>query len=369
MVKVERLLPPRLGALLALEADVAFAERLRRVLEAGARAIGKLAELDLIQYEEDDAADSTADLALWEQVAPLVASTIADVNGLLNEVATQFPAGGPSFSHQQTRVDQTLQQGIKELREAVFAFGQRVRDPQVVGDKWNLMDELQRFRFRFRDRIGQLVYETALRLGDCRRYEVDPGYEDELAAALVVRSTTADLRRLMHVRIQKVSEAPAEDVEWNARQVEKELNAFGRTAAWRALRAHDKRSILEFRGNLKRLLAGQISKVELLELVEPFVEFVDEFAGVNQREVVVHHDQEALASVGVALERASNASNPDAVAAAFGEALNQAQSLYGRDPEFDGFLRRLRKGPVPRSAIPEELESFFSHLANLSSAL
>jgi hypothetical protein len=129
-----------------------------------------------------------------------------------------------------------------------------------------------------------MVFEVASRLGECKRRDVEPGYDEALASTLVVRSTTADLRRLMHSRIHKVSEAQPEDVEWNLSQVEKELNAFGRTAAWRALRGQDKRVILEFRSKMRAIAAGPaISKVEVLMQLEPFVEFVDSFKSINER--------------------------------------------------------------------------------------
>ncbi|MBL9037028.1 MAG: hypothetical protein JNG84_00810 [Archangium sp.] len=354
---MERLLPPRLGAILALESDVAFSNRLRRVHEAAARAIGKLGEIDLIKYE-DSSIDGSADLSMWEQVAPVVGSTIADVNALAAEITEQFPIGDILVDARQLQVDAELQRAVGELREAVSALGARIRDPAVVGDRWNLMAELQQFRFRFRDRIGAMVFETASALGECRRREVDPGYDDLLASTLVVRSTSADLRRLMKSRMQKVSEAQPEDVEWNAQQLEKELNAFGRTAAWRALQAHDKRIILEFRQKLREGMSPDMSKLDLLLVVEPFVEFIVSLNEGTQRELLQQHDQEIQASVGVILERAMSSTLYADALAAFNEAVGQGQSLYGRDSEFDSFLRKLRKAPPSAESLPGEIEQF-----------
>jgi hypothetical protein len=242
----------------------------------------------------------------------------------------------------------------------------RVRDPSVVGDRWNLIGELQSFRYRFRERIGALVFEVAQHLGDCRRRDVDPGYDEELAATLVVRSTTADLRRLMRARIHKVSEALPEDVEWNAQQIEKELNAFGRTAAWRALRAQDKKAVLEFRTRLKEISRPDLGKLDLLSLLEPFVEFCDNFEAINRRELLVQHDQEVLATMGVTLERAINAASDADSHEAFVEALGQAQSVYGRNVDFDAFLRKLRKAPPTPETVRGEVEQFLVLMANLS---
>ncbi|MBM4782319.1 MAG: hypothetical protein GQE15_31975 [Archangiaceae bacterium] len=362
---VERLLPPRLGALLALESDQSFAGRLGRVLEAAARAIDKLGDLELIKYE-DAPIDASADLSLWEELAPVVGSTIADVNALLAELASQFPEGELEVDERHARVDEALQRGATELRTEVTAFGMRVRDPSVVGDRWNLISELQSFRYRFRDRIGAMVFDGAQQLADCRRREVDPGYDEELAATLVVRSTTADLRRLMRSRIHKVSEAGPEDVEWNARQIEKELNAFGRTAAWRALRAHDKKAILEFRTRLKEISQPDLNKLDLLSLLEPFVEFCDNFDAINRRELLIQHDQEVLATMGVTLERAVNAGTDADAFQAFTEAVGVAQAMYGKNGDFDGYLRKLRKTPVTVETVRAEVEQFLVIMANLS---
>lgn len=362
---MERLLPPRLGALLALESDQSFAGRLGRVLEAAARAIDKLGDLELIKYE-DAPIDASADLSLWEELAPVVGSTIADVNALLGELASQFPEGELEVDERHAGVDSALQRGSTELRAEVTAFGMRVRDPSVVGDRWNLISELQSFRYRFRDRIGAMVFDAAQQLADCRRREVDPGYDEELAATLVVRSTTADLRRLMRSRIHKVSEAGPEDVEWNARQIEKELNAFGRTAAWRALRAHDKKAILEFRTRLKEIAQPDLNKLDLLSLLEPFVEFCDNFDAINRRELLIQHDQEVLATMGVTLERAVNAGTDSDAFEAFTEAVGVAQAMYGKNGDFDGFLRKLRKTPVTVETVRAEVEQFLVIMANLS---
>jgi hypothetical protein len=339
--------------------------RLARVLEAAARAIDKLGDLDLVKYE-DAPIDASADLSLWEELAPVVGSTIADVNALLAELAAQFPEGELGVDPKQTAVDTSLQKGAHELRGGVTDFGMRVRDPSVVGDRWNLIGELQSFRYRFRERIGALVFEVSQHLGDCRRRDVDPGYDEELAATLVVRSTTADLRRLMRARIQKVGEALPEDVEWNAQQIEKELNAFGRTAAWRALRAQDKRAILEFRTRLKEISRPDLGKLDLLSLLEPFVEFCDNFEAINRRELLVQHDQEVLATMGVTLERAINAASDADSHQAFVEALGQAQAVYGRNTDFDTFLRKLRKTPPTPETVRGEVEQFLVLMANLS---
>jgi hypothetical protein len=364
---VDSILSPRLGALLALEPDVPFAERLRRVLAAGARAISKLGELDLVAFEETLPEETSADLSMWEQVAPVVAETLANVNALLKEIDNDFPDGEIAIEDRQDAMLEIVRTFCVSMAGEVTQFGLRVRDPAVVGDQWNLITELQSFRFRFRNHIGNLVFDVASRLGPCRRSEVEPGYQEALDSTLLVRSTTADLRRLMHSRMVKVAEAGPEDVEWHVKQIERELSAFGRTPAWRALRAQDKRVITEFRRQLMKLLGAQATKVDLLQRLEPFVDFCDDFALISQREMLLEHDRELEASMGVLLERGLTSSRMVDRLAAFNEALRLGLALYGRDPDFDAFLRRLRKVPASEETATLELDQLGQLLAHLAS--
>lgn len=353
-------------ALLALDPDVAFAGRLQRVLEAAGRAISRLGEIDLIKFEDSMPLDGTADLSLWEEMAPVVASTIAEVNALGSAIGAVFAEDEVMFDDRQEAVVQVIRRVASELRREVMEFGQRVRDPSIVGDRWNLITELQSFRFRFRNRIGAMVFEAATQLGECKRREVEPGYDEALASTIVLRTTTADLRRLMHARVAKVEEAAPEDVDWNIQQVEKELNAFGRTAAWRVLRAQDKKLILEFRNTLRTLYETGATKGDVLRMLQPFVEFVDTFKSINHRELLQQHDQEVQASIGVVLERAVNASRFEDGLAAFTEAVGLGQTLYGRDSNFDAFLRKLRKLTLTRDGLADEVEQFVVLLAGLA---
>lgn len=356
-------LPSKLEALLAAEADQDFASRVYVVFIAAARTIAAMGELDLIQYEEPDV-DGSADLSMWETVAPIISNTIAEVNTFAAQIEASFPPGALTVAPNQLEVEGLLSSAAVAAKAEVMNFGMRMRDPSVVGDRWNLLTELQIFRFRFRDSIGKLVWDVAQVFGECKRKEVEPGYDEALNSTLVVRSMTADLRRLMRARIQKVGDAQPTEMLPQAQQMEKELNAFGRTAAWRALRAQDKKGILEFRGKLRQMIAGgSPSKLEILELLEPFVEFVDTFGDISRREILVQHDQEVLAEVGVVLERATNTSG-DEQAAAFKQAIDLGQTLYGKAPEFDAFLRAQRKGVG--EPLSDQVEQFLMQIAGLS---
>ena len=359
-------LPPRLEALLATESDADFIGHVRAVAHAAARTISQLGELDLIQYEEPDV-DASADLGMWEEVAPFIASTLSEVNTLIAQIDASFPEGAILTDARHLEIERIVREVGAELRSEVMGAGMRLRDPSVVGDRWNLITAVQILRFSLRDRIGKMVSDVAQVYGDCKRREVEPGYEETLASTLVVRTMTADLRRLMRVRIHKVGDAAPDQMLQQAQMMERDLNAFGRTAAWRALRAPDKKGILEFRGALRRMIAnGAPTKLEILELLEPFVDFVEAFSNINRRQILVEHDQEVLASVGVVLEQAMNTEGFDQRLAAFKQALDAGQTLYGRSGEFDTFLRAQRKGLPSADTLAPELEQFLVQIAGLS---
>jgi len=52
--------------------------------------------------------------------------------------------------------------------------------------------------------------------------------------------------------------------------------------------------------------------------------------------------------------------------AAFNDAIGAGQSLYGRSPDFDAFLRKLRKTPPTPESLPLEVDQFVGLLASLT---
>ena len=359
-------LSPKLEEILQSLSDRAFAERLRRVYIAAGQAIARLSDLDLLKYETAHVDDSP-DLSLWEEMAPVIRDTVMDVNALLNVIREHFAsqpvagkAGAPLTATVEARrakdASELLQGWMQQLAQGVTQLGEAMRNPAVVSDRWTLLAELQRLRARFREQIGNLVFESASAFGPVTRQQVVPGHEAEVKAAVMVRALVADLARIVSARLVKVREAEPEDVQWNAQQLQTELDAFGRTAAYRHLRAQDKRRVIEVRGKVGQLsIQGNPRKPELLAAVEELDFFVRTLSNVNQRQVLITHDREVWAGCGVRLERAAGLLNSDPVTAAkaLAETAATAQSLYGRDAKLDNFLRKARKQPLAQLTGPE----------------
>jgi hypothetical protein len=376
-------LSPRLEELLQSLSDRAFAERLRRVYTAAGQAIARLSDLDLLKYESASADDSP-DLSLWEEMAPVIRDTVMDVNVLLNVIREQFAAktssaaggaGAPLAATVEARrakdASELLQGWMQQLAQGITQLGEVMRNPSVVSDRWMLLSEIQRLRERFREQIGNLVFESASAFGPVTRQQVVPGHEAEVKAAVMVRAIVADLSRIVEARLNKVREAEPEDVQWNSQQFQTELDAFGRTAAYKHLRAQDKRQIIEMRGRVGQLaIQDNPSKRDVLAVVEEVHSVVSSLAKVNQRQVLITQDREVWAACGVRLERALGllGSDPAAAARYLAEAAASAQSLYGRDARLDAFLRKARKQQLGQLSGPElrsTLELLQSLLASL----
>ncbi|MCP3059981.1 hypothetical protein LXT21_14450 [Myxococcus sp. K38C18041901] len=368
-------LTPRLEEILQAHPDGAFAGRLRKVYTAAAQAIARLSDMDLVKYETP-VVDSSPDLSLWEEMAPVIRDTVMDVNALLNVIREQFPAqpGGNLADlvlSGAKDLGMLMHDAMTQLAQGITQLGEAMRNPSVVSDRWTLLAEIQRFRSSFRERVSSLVFETASTLGEVTRAQVVPGHEAEVKAAVTVRAISADLGRILTARLNKVRDAEAQDVQWNAQQLQTEMDAFGRTAAYRNLRAQDKRHIVEMRAEVGRLaILDNPPREELLKVVSELEAFVRGLSAVNQRQILIIHDREVWASCGVKLERALSLVDEDAPVSArlLAEAAAAAQSLYGRASDMDAFLRKARKQPLAQLTGPElgaTIEIFQGLLAQL----
>jgi hypothetical protein len=263
--------------------------------------------------------------------------------------ATKAPLAASVEARRAKDAAELLQGWMQQLAMGITQLGETMRNPAVVSDRWMLLAEIQRLRALFREQIANLVFESASAFEPVRREQVVPGHEQEVRAAVMVRALVADLARIIASRVTKVREAEPEDVQWNAQQMQTELDAFGRTAAYRHLRAQDKRKVIEVRARVGKLaIQNSPAKEELVAVVEELDGFVRVLSNVNQRQLLITHDREVLAACKARLERALALvdAEPAGVAKTLAEVAASAQSLYGREPQLDAFLRKARKAPL-----------------------
>jgi hypothetical protein len=166
------MLPKGLQDVLASIVDRELAGRMTRVGLAAARCIDQLQAINLLSLEPTSAEEGSADLSLWEQMAPAVADTVATISGLCGVIDQEFPetlsrAGVYSSESSDERAEAEAALVFRAVGSLLKGELAQVRDmvrrPELMASQWSLLEELQRLRAHFRRRVGDAVYLSTRR--------------------------------------------------------------------------------------------------------------------------------------------------------------------------------------------------------------
>ena len=367
-------------------------ERVTRLLLASAEAILKLVDLDLVRHESDEEQGGHT-IALWEELAPVMGSTVQHVNELIANATEQFPpppekdtidnlddAFGPSAGESSSEDDapQSTEIEIAKLvaavcggmRHDVAHLGERLRNPQVMSDPWMLISDLLEFRGRVRAGLGELIFQVCSFVAEVDRQEVVPGYAADLENGIIIRTATSNLAFLFRGHTKRIGASSDERITAALHDALKDLHAYSRTRALPSLRTSDKRIFLETRATLYKLLKVTPPKSrEIKNAVENLARFLDSMSVVSRRENLRLHDRAMLAKAGRHLEAAQfNLGTPEVARQELIDAVQTASLLYGRDVQLDAYLRAQRHFPVSWLHDPEiaiEIERFGALLAGI----
>lgn len=395
------LLPALAAVLPAIPAGDAR-ERFGAFFGAASEAIDALSELDFSRYEKEEI--GTADLSVWEALAPVVRDTLVDVNKLLSVTRAQFPeeatvaADDSDAAFDEMFAEPTEQKAAPKptprpaapvspvasavgsiqaiagsLAREVTAFGEGIRKPVVMADRWNLLSHLSEFRGKFRAGIGEMVFQAASAFEQTKKEHVVPGYREDIEEAVRLRRLLAVLASVVRAENVKLQEEGPAEARLRALRLVRDVETFRRSEGWVSLRAADKRSFIEARAELSRLANDPQSKPKALKLaVEGLDKFLDSLSIINRRETLGVHDREALAGTSLHLEKAEEALTHEPGRARFelAAALAAAQRLYGRDRDLDGLLRAARKldaMTLAPGSIPQVIDALRGKLAAMPS--
>jgi hypothetical protein len=363
-----RTVDERLREVAAQHDDPALRPRVAKLLEAAAQAIGHLGDLQLVPLGEPSAG-APQNLAVWEELAPVMGQTVSSVNKLLEVAEQTFPAKpehdaledldfafGPATGETPPPAE-ILPDGPEDeitgittavsggLKHDLARLGERLKNPQVVADRWNLVSDVLEFRGRLRAGIGELVFQVASTTGEVDRTEVIPGYAFDLSSALLLRQASTNLAFLFRGHAKRVAGSTEARLPAALADALRDVTAFSRTRALPALRTADLRIFLEARGKLVKASKGE-SLRSGRESVENLARFFDSLSVISRRENLRVHDRAQLAAVGRLLEAAQQ-SIDDAPRAreALKQAVAAAWPLYGRDLALDAYLRSQRHFP------------------------
>lgn len=346
----EPTLPRGLQAVLSGIVDRELAGRMTRVCLAAARCIEQLQAINLVSLEPAEAEDGSADLSLWEQMAPAVADTVAATSGLCAVIDAEFPdassrsgvfASESSDERAEAEAALVFQSVARLLRAQLAAVRDMVRRPELMASRWALLEELQRLRAEFRRRVGDAVYLAAAATSAVRRDEVVPGASQEVQRALLYRATAADLVKQVRGRLERADEPLPRLVAG----LSGDLTLFASMPAWRHVHASPKRHFLAVKAFLSRV---DVERAHVDEAVRGLLDTLLDVADALTHEVLASHDLQVFADVAFRLEQAQLhvTLGTGAAAWAFGAALTQTETLRGRTERLDAVLRRFKKEPL-----------------------
>jgi len=378
----------------------ALQPRVERILMAAAQAIPQLADLDLVRHESGAASHSSHSLAVWEELAPVMATTVQSTHEMIAIAEEAFPPppevdpldnldaafGPPSTTPSRGHLDGTIPEPVSDeqemsslvsaiaggLRSDVARLGERLRSPAVMMDPWHLIGDLLEFRGRLRAGIGELIFEIACRVEEVDRAQVVPGYQSDLDAAVLLRAAATNLWVLFAALHERALEASADELGRIHAEALAQLSAFARTRAITSMRTADKRIFLETRAQLHQLKEDAASPLEVRQSLDNMSTFLESLAVISRRENLRQHDRAALAGAGRLLEGAQNALEAGELLRArqqLSGAARAAWSLYGREGQLDGWLRGQRHFPVEWLAdgeLAREVEELGSLLGGIA---
>jgi hypothetical protein len=169
-----------------------------------------------------------------------------------------------------------------------------------------------------------------------------PGHLTVLDQALVVRQALSELARAVagpHARLQIDDQVaqPVALVELRAA-----LSAFVASAAFPIMRPADRWQLNQFDRKLKAQAPGAAKFTS-----EGLAKYLESLSSINQREVLILHDQRASASLREALASAQQLTliSPRFAVESLQRALEAAFSLYGSSPEIDDVIALMRERP------------------------
>jgi hypothetical protein len=224
---------------------------------------------------------------------------------------------------------------------------------QVLG----LLDDTQSSTSEGVHAVVSAIYEEFL--PDTNPATVVPGYLTSLGRALLVRRGLADIATKLTAQNDALQNPDKSDEHAAAlASIRQQMRMFVASVVCRAMRAADRWQMVEF----ERELAGQpMSAAKLTS--EGLVKYIDSLASINQREVLVLHDQRTLEEMRDSLSTARQLLDLSAATARemMDRAYQAAQRLRGRHPATDALIIHLERY-APTSSAPAESEKFLERL-------
>ncbi|MCX5745864.1 MAG: hypothetical protein NT062_25590, partial [Proteobacteria bacterium] len=174
-------------------------------------------------------------------------------------------------------------------------------------------------------------------LPDVNAATLVPGYHTALGRALMVRRGLAELQTTLDP-LNTLLQTGGRSADFALRTIRDTLETFVDSVLCRAMRAADRWQMIEF----ERELAEQPAAVAR-QTSEGLVKYLDSLRSINQREVLVLHDQRTLEEIRESLANARQLLDlsPKTALDMVDRAYQAALRLRGRRPDSDQLIAQL----------------------------
>lgn len=378
-------LGPKAYGLVANLPDPDLKDRFMTALNACAEGLVVVDSLDLSPFELSD--PETANVSTWEALAPHVAKILVQVRATGDRLVALFPEGTNDFADDEVSasdleaafdlmanaggtddlagalgrrdrgLDMVVQTSstarlgqvgdgirtlVQVLHQDIVLLGQKLRTPQIVGDRWFLLGELHQFLHQCAQCLEAIVATVLGALSDEHLDEVLPRYTNATGRAVKLRSATTRLGYQAEELNQAIARAAPEDLPILTAALEESLNAYSQQPTYKYLRPLDKRPIIGFRVYLSTWHKRRQTPEQVRLEVEGFSKFLALMGDLNWREQLAAHDAQQLSNARTVLESEMDLEL----------ALPYLRKVYGRSPAIDQALHAVdHQRPPDRAAL------------------
>lgn len=368
-----------------------------QVREAISLALAALADLGRIHlpqdhFEEQAKSRPTSDKHL--ELAPYVLGALAKINTLLSFLSDRFPPGADAGQQEMDEDDFDLEFDLVDgpigegsglsgtaaaadrsqrdlvldsanaygsmLRSRVLQCAERLRHAVQQEDNWPLLAELDDQQHRLIKAVQGVLFGLLGDFGDdARREEILPAYRSALGDSVMLRTAITELSFHVNRFNQALADASAEQAVPLVVGVADRLTSFASRPAYGALRAEDKKAVMDFRKVLFDLRHNPdgVARGPLCRAVEGFSKFLESMQAINHREVLVLHDRQRLEGALASLEgiAADAERDPAAATQALDAVVASLNAVLGRSPVLDDSLRAHKKDGVEPTSVGQAL--------------
>jgi hypothetical protein len=345
-----------------------------RVLTAIQTCADTLEALDAVDLSPHElAALETPNVAAWNALAPDVRNILVTVRGTCDQLVALFPSTGPSIADtselapdifaetsgahvQRGRLIDDIVQGssktaeslgegittlVEVLKKDIVGFGNKLRNPQIVGDRWFLLGEVHQFLGQCAQCLEAIVASMLSGVSSELLSDMLPRYLDATMREIMLRGAITDLLGDINQFNDAIARAPRDELSILVDGLVDRLTELARTAAYKLLKPQDKRAIIMVRIFFNSWETKSDVKTVRNE-VEGFAKFLALMRDLNWRENLIDHDRRALLKIQKML----------ASGAPLDEIVPQLRQLYGAYDPLDDRIRAVRIGIRPS---PDEL--------------